>query len=41
MTDDATGAAAALREAKALGLKRAQLHPVELAACAKLLEGIE
>jgi Tfp pilus assembly protein PilF len=41
MTDDAAGAAAALREAKALGMRRAQLHPVELAACAKLLEGVE
>ncbi len=39
--DDADGAAAALREAKALGLKRAQLHPVELAACSNLLEGID
>jgi tetratricopeptide (TPR) repeat protein len=41
MADDAEGAGAALREAKALGLKRAQLHPVELAACAKLLDGID
>jgi tetratricopeptide (TPR) repeat protein len=41
MTDDAAGTAAALREARALGLKRAQLHPVEVAACTKLLEGVE
>jgi hypothetical protein len=41
MTGDADGAAAALREARALGLKRGQLHPVELAACTKLLEGVE
>jgi Tfp pilus assembly protein PilF len=41
MTDDAGGTAAALREAKALGLRRAQLHPVELAACTKLLEGVD
>jgi tetratricopeptide (TPR) repeat protein len=39
--DDTEGAAAALREAKALGLKRAQLHPVELAACTNLLEGVD
>src|SRR5262249_30836121 len=41
MADDADGAAAALRKAKGLGLKRAQLHPVELAACTKLLEGVD
>jgi Tfp pilus assembly protein PilF len=41
MTDDADGAAAALKEAKALGLRRSQLHPVELATCTKLLEGID
>jgi tetratricopeptide (TPR) repeat protein len=41
MTDDADGAASALRKAKALGLKRAQLHPVEVAACTKLLEGVD
>jgi tetratricopeptide (TPR) repeat protein len=41
MTGDADGAAAALREARALGLRRAQLHPVELAACTKLLDGVE
>jgi cellulose synthase operon protein C len=41
MAGDVDGAAAALKEAKALGLKRAQLHPVELAACTKLLEGVD
>jgi tetratricopeptide (TPR) repeat protein len=40
-TDDADGAAAALREARALGLRRAQLHPAEQRACASLLDGIE
>jgi tetratricopeptide (TPR) repeat protein len=39
--DDADGAAAALKEAKALGLRRAQLHPVEVTTCTKLLEGID
>jgi tetratricopeptide (TPR) repeat protein len=41
MAGDAEGASAAVREARALGLTRARLHPVELAACAKLLEGVE
>ncbi len=41
MAGDADGAAAALKEAKALGLRRAQLHPAELAASTKLLEGID
>ena len=41
MAGDADGAAAALKEAKALGLRRAQLHPVELATFTKLLEGVD
>jgi tetratricopeptide (TPR) repeat protein len=41
MAGDADGATAALKEAKALGLRRAQLHPAELAASTKLLEGID
>jgi pentatricopeptide repeat protein len=41
LAGDADGAATALKEAKALGLRRAQLHPAELAASMKLLEGID
>jgi tetratricopeptide (TPR) repeat protein len=38
---DAEAAAVALREARALGLRRAQLHPAERVACASLLDGID
>ncbi len=41
MAGDSDGATAALKEAKARGLRRAQLHPAELAAGTKLLEGID
>jgi tetratricopeptide (TPR) repeat protein len=41
LAEDASGTEAALREAKTLGLKRAQLHPAEQVACGKLLDGID
>ncbi len=41
LAEDASGTETALREAKALGLKRARLHPAEQVACGKLLDGID
>lgn len=38
---DGDAAARAMTQARSLGLKRGQLHPVEQLACARLLEGIE